>query len=208
MIRNSPLTSWNKETKIPNISDQAYVDRASVLIGDVTVERRAIVLPGAVLRADEGGPIIIGEGSNVQDGVIMHCLKGSSVLVGPNCSIAHGAVVHGPCQIEEGSFVGFNAVLLKCSVGPGCFISHGAQVLNVNIPQGLYVPPGTIVDSADKVMGLEPVTVEQREFAQAVIRVNDELRQGYKRLVVLSGSGDQAEPDGYGCTFKTIRKID
>ena len=190
MIRVSPLTSWSGTIRMPSISDQAYVDQASVLIGDVVVEKNAIILPGVVLRADEGRPIVIGEGSNVQDGVIMHCLKGSSIQIGARCSIAHGAVVHGPCRIGEGSFVGFNATLLKCNVGSGCFISHGAQILNVDIPEGLYVPPGTIVDTVEKVKDLVPVIDAQKEFAHEVLKVNDELRQGYKELIMLSGAGD------------------
>lgn len=180
---------------MPSISDQAYVDKASVLIGDVVVEKNAIILPGAVLRADEGRPIVIGEGSNVQDGVIMHCLKDSSIQIGAGCSIAHGAVVHGPCRIGEGSFVGFNAILLKCNIGPGCFISHGAQILNVDIPEGLYVPPGTIVDNVEKVKEMVPVNGDQKDFAREVLKVNDELKQGYKELIMLSGARDLGELD-------------
>lgn len=204
MIRVSPLTSWNREIRMPKINDQAYVDRASVLIGDVMVEKDAIVLPGAVLRADEGHPIVIGEGSNVQDGVIMHCLKGSSISIGPRCSIAHGAVVHGPCRLGEGSFVGFNAILLKCKIGPGCFIDHGAQILNVELPEGLYVPPGTIIDSNDKIQGLMPVNVEQKEFIQKVLQVNDELREGYRELILLSGA---REPGDYVDLADEVRML-
>lgn len=182
MSRCNPVTSWNEAEKLPVINDLAYVDRSAVLIGEVVVERGAAIYPGAVIRADEGSPIVIGEGTNVQDGVIMHALKGTGIEVGAKCSIAHGAVVHGPCRVGEGTFVGFKAILLKTNIGSNCFISHGSMVIGVDVPDCKFIPAGQVIDSVEKVKGLNNTENEMREFAHEVQQVNEELLRGYKKI--------------------------
>ncbi|MCL6635202.1 MAG: transferase [Peptococcaceae bacterium] len=193
MIRYSPVTSWNHVEKLPVVHELAYVDPGAVLIGEVTVEKDAVILPGVVIRADEGCPIVIGKGTNVQDGVIMHALKGSGIDVGRHCSIAHGAVVHGPCRIGDNSFVGFNAVLLKAVLGKNCFVSHGAMVIGVEVPDGKFVPTGQVIDSREKVLALADITPEMAGFAEEVREVNEELLRGYRKMAVREAV---AEPPG------------
>ncbi len=179
MLRASPLTSWNPVHSLPTIHPSSFVDDSAVLIGRVIVNERAIVCPQAVLRADEGFPIEIGEGTNVQDGVIMHCLKDSEISIGSDCSVAHGAVIHGPCTVENGCFIGFRATLKSVRVGPGCFIGHHALVLDVDIPAGRYVPPGRVISTQVEADRLPPVTQAHKDFNAEVLAVNDELRMGY-----------------------------
>jgi len=193
MLRFSPATSWNHTEKLPRVHERAYIDRDAILIGEVLVEKDAVVLPGVVIRADEGCPIIIGEGSNVQDGVIMHALKGSGIEVGRRCSVAHGAVVHGPCRIGDNSFIGFNVVLLKADLGKNCFVSHGAMVIGVKIADGKFIPPGQLIDSGDKVAGLSNVAPEMNGFAHEVLEVNGELLEGYRRIAVREALGENDE---------------
>lgn len=179
MLRASPLTSWNPVHSLPTIHPSSFVDDSAVLIGRVIVNERAIVCPNAVLRADEGFPIEIGEGTNVQDGVIMHCLKDSEISIGSDCSVAHGAVIHGPCTVGNSCFIGFRATLKSVRVGDGCFIGHHALVLDVDIPAGRYVPPGRVVSTQVEADRLPPVTQAHKNFNAEVLAVNDELRIGY-----------------------------
>ncbi|WP_018086508.1 hypothetical protein [Desulfurispora thermophila] len=190
MLSFSPVTSWHKSEKYPQISPRAFVHPTAVLIGDIRVADDVVIYPGVVLRADEGSPIIIGRGTNVQDGVIMHCLKDSSIVIGENCSIAHGAVIHGPCQLGDNCFVGFNAVLLKATLGSGCFVSHCALVTGVEIGNDRLVGPAQVVDSAEKASNLPPTAESQVHFAQEVLQVNEELRQGYQAMAQLEGKWD------------------
>jgi len=175
------------------VHELSYIDQSAILIGEVVVEKNAVILPGVVLRADEWSPIVIGEGSNVQDGVIMHGLKGSRIDIGKRCSIAHGAVVHGPCRIGDDSFVGFNAVLLKAILCKNCFVSHGAMVLGVEIPDGKFVPAGQVIDHHEKVASLADLSGEMKEFTREVLEVNGELLRGYRRMAVRSILGDVHE---------------
>ncbi|MEW6726987.1 hypothetical protein ACP3TJ_06835 [Desulforudis sp. 1088] len=188
MLRTSPLTAWQDQPALPLVSSEAYVDEAAVLIGAVTVNKGAIICPGAVLRADEGYPIIIGENTNVQDGVIMHALMNTSIEIGSNCSIAHGAIVHGPCFIGTGSFIGFRAVVFKTSIGHGCFVGHGAMVMGVDLPDNVYVPPGRIIATEADVERLQPVPDALKEFMHEVLAVNAELLRGYRQQSSEGGS--------------------
>ena len=66
------LKEW--KGKLPQIAEDAFIAEDAVLIGDVHVASGASIWYGCILRADTGR-IVIGEGSNVQDGTIMHCDK-------------------------------------------------------------------------------------------------------------------------------------
>lgn len=144
------------------------------------MEDDVLILPYAVLRADEGAPIHVGAGTNVQDGVIIHALLGSEVRIGRRCALAHAALVHGPCTIGDGCFVGFRAVVFRARIGAGCFIGHGAVVTDVELPPGSLVPAGTVVDRTEALRLLQPVTQAQRDLLAEVLRVNAELLAGYK----------------------------
>ncbi|RLB04573.1 MAG: hypothetical protein DRG83_04555 [Deltaproteobacteria bacterium] len=182
MLRENPITSWNSEKKSPSVSEEAYVDPSAVLIGDVRIDKGVYVAPQVVLRADEGSPIVIGEGTNVQDGVIMHALLGTKIVVGPNCSIAHGAILHGPVELEEDIFVGFRVLLFKCRIGKGSFIGHCASVSGVDLPSSVKVPERGFVKSETGVSALDTISEEEREFKKEVLRVNGELAKGYLAL--------------------------
>ncbi len=181
-LESSPVTSWSGEIKRPQVHPTAYIHHSAVLIGDVRVGKNVIICPGAVLRADEGSPIIIGEESNIQDRVVMHGLKGGSIEVGRGCSIAHGAVIHGPCVLGGETFVGFNAVVHNARLGSGCFVSHCALVINVELAESTLVPPGRVIQFQEEVEGLSAVGPGEKEFSLKVLSVNEELRRGYKNI--------------------------
>ncbi len=180
ILEKSPLTSWRSEEAVPQVDPTAHIHSSAVLIGDVRVGKNVIICPGAVIRADEGSPIIIGDGTNVQDGVIMHGLKGSTIDIGKNCSIAHGAVIHGPCIIGSESFIGFNAVVYKSQLGIKCFISHCSLVYDVNLPEFTLVPAGLMLQSQSQVKDLSRVSSKETDFNNEVLAVNQELCKGYK----------------------------
>lgn len=193
MLKANPITSWNPVSSTPTINPTSFVDESAVLVGRVVVKERVIICPTAVLRADEGFPIEIGAGTNVQDGVIMHCLKGSEIKIGSGCSIAHGALIHGPCAVEDDCFIGFCATLKGVRVGAGSFIGHHALLLDVNVPAGRYIPPGRVIGTQAEADRLPPVEQTHMEFNTAVLAVNEELRIGYLRQ--MAGVADE-NPEG------------
>ena len=124
---------------MPKADLALFVAPTATLIGDVTLQKDASVWYGAVLRGDIE-PIVIGEGSNVQDNAVLHCSKERPLTVGRNVTIGHSAVVHG-CTVEDDVLIGMHATLLNgCVIGKGSIVAAGALV-----PEGMIVPPGSIV---------------------------------------------------------------
>ncbi|MBL9099896.1 MAG: hypothetical protein JNL82_03005 [Myxococcales bacterium] len=174
----------------PHIPRTAYVHPKASVIGRVVLGDDVHVAADTSVRADEGSPFFIGAGSNVQDGVILHALKDRTVrvggqpwavYVGRNVSIAHDALVHGPCYVGDNTFIGFKAVVHDSIVGADCYIGIGSVVVGVEIPDGRYVPHGTIVDSADAVERLPPASAAHHAFNHDVVEVNRGLASAYHR---------------------------
>ena len=124
---------------LPEIDPTAFVAPTATLIGRVRVEADAVVMFGAVLRADRDA-IVLGRGSNLQDNVVVHCDPGSPATIGAGVSIGHGAVVHG-CTIGDDCLIGMNATVLNGAViGAGSLVAGGAVVL-----EGTQVPARSLV---------------------------------------------------------------
>lgn len=140
----------------PQVDQGAWLAPTAVLVGDVHLQTGSSVWYGAVLRAD-GNAIVIGEGSNVQDGCILHADPAGSVIVGKSVVVGHAAVLH-CCTVEDGALIGIGAtVLTGAVVGAGSLIAAGALV-----PEGQVIPPRSIVfGSPGKVRG--QITDEQAE---------------------------------------------
>ena len=178
----------------PVIHPSAYVDPTAQVIGRVKIGPHVLVGPNAILRADEAGddgqvcPITVEGRCNVQDGVIIHALAGTEVMIGQRTSLAHGAVVHGPCEIGEGSFIGFGAVVFKARLGRGVFVASRAVVENVNVPPDTFIPPSTVI-SDDGVSRLRTTEPKERSFMADVVRANRRLADGYLGLTQAGTNG-------------------
>ncbi|MFJ6833969.1 gamma carbonic anhydrase family protein [Streptomyces sp. NPDC091209] len=142
--------------KDPQVDQKAFAAPTSVVIGDVTLHAGASVWYGAVLRAD-GGPIVIGADTNVQDNCTLHVDPGFPLTVGERVSIGHNAVVHG-ATVEDDCLIGMGATVLNGAViGAGSLVA--AQAL---VPQGMRVPPGSLVAGVPAKVK-RPLTDEERE---------------------------------------------
>jgi len=123
----------------PQIHPSAWVAPTAVLIGRVIVGPRANIWFGAVARGDNE-PIVIGEGSNVQENSVLHTDMGFPLTIGANCTIGHKAMLHG-CTIDDGSLIGMGATLLNgAHIGAGSLV--GACAL---VTEGKAIPPGSLV---------------------------------------------------------------
>ena len=123
----------------PFVAGSAYLADTATLVGGVRVEAWAVVMFGAVLRADLEA-IVLGVGSNLQDNVVVHTDVGFPAILGANVSVGHGAVVHG-CTIEDDCLIGMNATVLSgAHIGSGSLIAGGAVVL-----EGTRIPPRSLV---------------------------------------------------------------
>jgi carbonic anhydrase/acetyltransferase-like protein (isoleucine patch superfamily) len=120
--------------KRPRVHESALIAPEAVLIGDVTVHADVTIWPGAVLRGDMG-PIVVGEGSSIQDNAIIH----ESTTIGRRNTIAHHALVHEVVTEDDVLIANGALVFGGVHVGAGALIGAGA-VMN-----GGEVEPGALM---------------------------------------------------------------
>jgi carbon dioxide concentrating mechanism protein CcmM len=185
----APPVPWSRNLAEPQIDQSAYVHSFSNIIGDVRVGEGVLIAPGTSIRADEGAPFHIGQGTNLQDGVVIHGLEQGRVLgddgnpysvwIGNKTSITHMALIHGPAYVGDDCFVGFRSTVFNARIGDGCVIMMHALVQDVEIPPGRFVPSGAVITSQQQADRLPEVSERDRAFATHVIGINDALRSGY-----------------------------
>lgn len=125
----------------PTVADSAYVDPTAVVIGNVTIGEEATVLPGAVLRGDGGGEILLDARANVQDNVTIHAdASGEQVHLQENAAVGHNAIVHN-ATVGEHSLVGMNATVLDRAV----LEPYSVVGANSLVREGQRVESGTLV---------------------------------------------------------------
>lgn len=193
------LTSFNDDVNMPVIAKSAFVHQLASVIGDVKLAERVYVAPTASIRGDEGQPIYVGNGSNVQDGVVIHGLetmeegkeiaknqvevggKKYSVYVGDRVSMAHQSQVHGPALVGNDTFVGMQALIFKATVGDGVVIEPGAKIIGVKIASGRYVPTGSVITNQAAADALPEITDTYafKDLNKAVVHVNTQFADGY-----------------------------
>ncbi|MGH6623976.1 MAG: gamma carbonic anhydrase family protein [Burkholderiaceae bacterium] len=126
----------------PQIDASAFIFETAVLIGRITVGRQASIWPFVTIRGDNE-PIVIGEGSNVQESCVLHTDPGFPLTIERNVTIGHLAMLHG-CTIGEGSLIGIGAVVLNgAKIGRNCLI--GAKAL---VTEGKEIPDRSLVIGA------------------------------------------------------------
>lgn len=145
--------------------DDFWVAPNATVLGNVRLHRDASVWFGAVLRGDND-PIIIGEGSNIQDGAVCHTDLGYPLILGKGITVGHRAVLHG-CTVGDYCLVGIGAVVLNgARIGAESLIGAGALVLeNTEIP-----PRSLVVGSPAKVV---------RELTEEAVRALHASAQVY-----------------------------
>ena len=146
------------------------------LIGQIIVNSGASVWFGATLRGDNE-PIVIGEGSNVQENTVMHTDMGFPLTIGKGCTIGHKAMLHG-CTIGDNSLIGMGATVLNgAKIGKNCLIGANALITeNKVIPDGSLVmgSPGKVVRQLDD-SGIEGLKYSALAYQRNMRRFRDEL---------------------------------
>ncbi len=111
----------------PSISAGAWVADSADVMGAVELGEDASVWFGAVVRGDTAH-IKIGRHSNVQDGAVLHADEGVPLVIGDDVTIGHQVMLHG-CTIGDGSLIGIQSVILnRAKIGKGCIVGAGSLV--------------------------------------------------------------------------------
>lgn len=158
---------------LPTVHETAYIDPDSILIGQITVGKKASIWPGAVLRAEES-QIEIQKGAAILDNTTIEAPKEYPVRVGKQALVSHAAVIHGGI-VEPRSLVGINAVILEgARIGPEAIIGAGAVVTT-----------GTVIPERKLALGIPAkvkrgVTSEDIESVRKEIKALEEKASEYK----------------------------
>ena len=136
----------NVTPELPN-DDEYWIAPTAAVMGRVILKKNASVWWGATLRGDND-PIIVGEGSNIQDGSICHTDAGSPLTIGAHVTIGHLVMLHG-CEIGDGSLIGIGSIVLNgakigknCLIGANCLITEGKEIPDNSLVMGA---PGKVV---------------------------------------------------------------
>lgn len=203
MIEKNVVTDFSPNAVSPDIDPTAYIHPLAAAIGNIHIGRRVMVSPGASVRGDEGQPIFVGNESNVQDGVVLHALETEShgepvakhrvkgpdgkeyaIYIGERVSMAHQSQVHGPAKIGNDTFIGMQVLVFKGEVGNNCVLEPGAKILGgVKIPDGRYVPAGSIIANQAAADNLPVITDDYplKPLNKGVVHVNTHLADGYNK---------------------------
>jgi carbonic anhydrase/acetyltransferase-like protein (isoleucine patch superfamily) len=127
------------ERRVQLVGEHHYIAYDATLVGSITLMQGVSIWFKVVIRA-ENDTVLIGEGSNVQDGSVLHVDPGYPMTLGRNVTIGHKVMLHG-CTIGDGALIGINSVVMNgAKIGAGTLV--GANTL---IPEGKEIPPGVLV---------------------------------------------------------------
>lgn len=124
---------------IPKIADSVWIASTAWVTGDVTIGKESSVFFGVSIRGDIQ-PIIIGEGTNIQDNAVIHTsVKRNPCRIENGVTVGHGAIIHG-AVVKDHSIVGMGSIILDDAViGENCLIGAGSLVT-----QGTIIPPKSL----------------------------------------------------------------
>lgn len=169
-------TDFNLSVDEPVVDPNSYVHPLASVIGNVILEGQIMVSPCASVRGDEGQPIRVCEGANIQDGVVLHGLEteeenheghleylggrqfnenglkvsdgsGYSVYIGREVSLAHQVQIHGPAFVGNNTFIGMQSLVFNASVDANSVVEPGCVIVGVKVGPRKYVPAGSVITS-------------------------------------------------------------
>ena len=169
--------------------DSYYVAPGAQVIGSVRLGREASVWFNAVLRGDNDW-LIIGDGSNVQDGAVIHTDPGFPVEVGRNVTIGHLAFLHG-CAVADDSMIANGAMVLdRARIGRNCVVAAGSLV-----PPGKEIPDGSVVMGTPGSVVRQVSAKELAMIAQAGASYRRRSQEYRENLIVDSRSAPTFRAD-------------
>lgn len=119
-----------------------WVAPDATLIGRVILKAEASIWFGSVLRGDNE-PIVVGEGTNIQENCVLHTDPGFPMTLGTNVTVGHMAILHG-CTVGDNSLIGMGATVLN-----GARIGRNSLVgSNALVTEGKEFPDNSLIVGA------------------------------------------------------------
>lgn len=173
------MAIYELDGRTPSIAESAWVADSAQVMGDVTLGEGASVWFGAIARGDSDR-IVVGAGSNIQDGSVLHADDGLPLVVGERVTVGHQVMLHG-CTIGDESLIGIGAIVLNgVKIGKHCLVGAGSLVT-----EGKEFPDGSMIigSPARVVRQLTPEQIEGlRKSAQHYMDNAQWYRKGLKKI--------------------------
>ena len=119
--------------------DGHFIAGNATIAGTVRLKANASVWFNAVLRGDNEW-IVVGENSNIQDAAVLHADPGIPLHIGDFVTVGHQVMLHG-CTIGDNSMIGIGSIVLNhAKVGSNSIV--GANSL---ITEGKEYPDGVLI---------------------------------------------------------------
>lgn len=138
-------------------SGNFYIAPGARVIGKVTLAEEVGIWFNAVLRGDNEA-IVIGPGTNVQDGCVLHTDPGFPLTLGADVTVGHLANLHG-CTIGDGTLIGMGAVVMngarigrRCLIGANTLVTEGNEIPDESMVVG---QPGKVIRPVDDEMAAQ-----------------------------------------------------
>ncbi|MFC3124102.1 gamma carbonic anhydrase family protein [Pseudoroseomonas globiformis] len=149
------------------------------VIGDVTLGDDVAFWFGAVARGDMV-PIVIGARTNVQEGAMLHADPGAPLTIGEDVTVGHHAILHG-CTVGDGSLIGMGATVLNnARIGAHCLVGANAVVT-----EGKEFPDYSLIIGAPAkvIRTFEPAMADKlRASATHYVKNWQRFARGLKRI--------------------------
>jgi carbonic anhydrase/acetyltransferase-like protein (isoleucine patch superfamily) len=164
---------------VPDIAATAYITDSATVVGRVTIKANSSVWFQVTVRGDNED-ITIGENCNLQEGAVLHADPGFPLTLGDNVSVGHQAMIHG-CTIGEGSLIGIQAVILNgAKIGKNCLVGAGALVT-----EGKEYPDNSLIlgTPAKVVRSLSETDIANlRRIADSYVTRSREFKNTLKKI--------------------------
>lgn len=152
--------------KRPTVMDNCFIAPSALLTGDVRVGRKNYIGYNAILRAEKGETIFLGESCNVQEKAVVT----GNTTIGKWATIEPMAIVES-ADIASCSFVGASAIVMK-----GSRIESGSMLTAASVLQS-----GAIIPSGEMWAG-NPA----EKIADLTEKEKEEIIKAAKHMVLLS----------------------
>ena len=166
------------DMRVETADDDYYIAPSAQVIGRVRLGKRASVWFNCVLRGDSDW-IVLGDGTNVQDGTVIHTDEGQQVTLGRNVTVGHMAFLHG-CTVDDESLIANGAMVLdRVKIGKHCVIAAGAL-----IPPDKEIPDGSVVMGSPGKIVREVTERDLKMIAVSAEHYRERVQQ-YKQMLAV-----------------------
>ena len=111
-----------------------FIADGAKIIGDVQLGENVSVLYNAVLRADSGHKITIGDNTNIQDCAVIHAQL-QNVSIGEGCTVGHSAVID-DSTIGDNCLIAINSAVSESDIKESSIVAAGAVVNKMKAEKG------------------------------------------------------------------------